>query len=128
MAVLILGLVVTASLKLTALSNMGLREVREMETLMREGAVLQIMAAENPLNRFGTSGDISWVVYEKSSPLFDTGEIDIASLSFLNLPDGAPVGSEGINNTWRELEVTRNGKIITLFLPKPFNEIVSNEE
>ena len=112
MAVLILGLVVTASLKLTALSNRGLREVREMETLLREGAILQIMTAENPLNLFGTSGDISWTVREKSSPMFDMEEIDIASLS-LNAADD----SDGMTRRWRELEVTRNGKSVTLFLP-----------
>ena len=119
MAVLILGLVVTASLKLTALSNRGLREVREMETLLREGAVLQIMAAENPLDLFGASGDISWVVREKSSPMFDTEEIDIASLSFLAASADAGADSKGIMNRWREIEVTRNGKSVTLFLPKP---------
>jgi len=127
MAVLILGLVVTASLKLAALSNRGLREVREMETLLREGAILQIMTAENPLDVFGTNGDISWVVREKSSPMFDMGEIDIASLSFLNFPEGELADSDGIHNRWRELEVTRNGKSITFFLPKPLNEIVPDE-
>lgn len=119
MAVLILGLVVTASLKLAALSNRGLREVRETETLLREGAILQIKAAENPLDLFGTSGDISWSVSEKSSPMFDTDDIDIASMSFLKPSEDAGADSKGIMNRWRELEVTRNGKSITLFLPKP---------
>ena len=121
LAVLILGLVVTASLKLTALSNRGLSEVRELEALLRDGAILQIMTAEAPLDLFGTSGDISWIVHEKSSPMFDIREIDIASLSFLNLPEDALTDSQGINNTWRELEVTRNGTSITLFLPKPLS-------
>ena len=126
MAVLILGLVVTASLKLTALSNRGLREVREMETLLREGAILQITTAENPLDLFGTRGDMSWIVREKSSPMFDMEEIDIASLSFINMTEDAPADSNGISNSWRELEVTRNGKSITLFLPKPLNRSVSD--
>ena len=128
MAVLILGLVVTASLKLTALSNRGLREVREMEILLREGTILQIMTAENPLDLFGTSGDISWVVSEKSSPMFDFDYIDIESLSFLNTPEEALADSDGMENRWREIEVTRNGKSITLFLPKPLNEFVMDEE
>ena len=119
LAVLVMGLVVTASLKLTALSNRGLREVREMETLLREGTILQIMTAENPLELFGTNGDISWTVNEKSSPMFDMDEIDIESLSFLNIPANALSDAQGISNTWRELEVTRNEKSITLFLPKP---------
>ena len=121
MAVLIMGLVVTASLKLAALSNRGLREVREMEALLREGAILQIRTAENPLELFGANGDISWVVHEKSSPMFDIEGIDTESLSFINTPEDALSDSAGITNHWRELEVTRNGKSITLFLPKPFN-------
>jgi len=128
LAVLLLGLVVTASLKLTALSNRGLREVREMETLLREGAILQIKTAENPLDLFGTNEDVSWVVHEKSSPMFDIEEIDIASLSFLNGLDEAAIDSSGILNRWRELEVTRNEKSVTLFLPKPLNEIVSGDK
>ena len=127
MAVLIMGLVVTASLKLAALSNRGLREVREMETLLREGAILQIMTAENPLDQFGTIGDISWAVHEKSSPMFDMEGIDIESLSFLNTQEDALADARGIENRWREIEVTRNGKTITLFLPKPLNEIVSDD-
>ena len=128
MAVLVLGLVVTASLKLTALSNRGLREVREMEELLREGAILQIRTAENPLDLFGANGDISWVVREKSSPMFDMDEIDIESLSFLNVPEDVLADSSGISNSWRELEVTRNGKSITLFLPEPLNRVVSGDE
>lgn len=125
-AVLIMGLVVTASLKLTALSNRGLREVREMEALLREGAILQIKTAEDPLNLFGTNGDISWVVREKSSPLFDMKETDIASLSFLYNSEEATTDSGGIMRRWRELEVTRNGKTVRLFLPKPYSAAASD--
>ena len=126
MAVLIMGFVVTASLKLTALSNRGLREVREMEALLREGAILQIKTAEDPLNLFGTNGDISWVVREKSSPLFDMKETDIASLSFLYNSEEATTDSGGIMRRWRELEVTRNGKTVRLFLPKPYSAAASD--
>ncbi|MCL2684379.1 MAG: hypothetical protein FWE55_03965 [Synergistaceae bacterium] len=125
-AVLIMGFVVTASLKLTALSNRGLREVREMEALLREGAILQIKTAEDPLNLFGTNGDISWVVREKSSPLFDMKETDIASLSFLYNSEEATTDSGGIMRRWRELEVTRNGKTVRLFLPKPYSAAASD--
>jgi type II secretory pathway pseudopilin PulG len=118
LAVLVLGLVVTASLKLAALSNRGLREAREMEALMRDAAVIQISAASDPLNIFGTSGDVSWTVSEKYTPMFDMEEIDIAALSFARDPSGADQ-SRGRTNTWRELEVTRGGKSLTLLLPKP---------
>ena len=116
-AVLILGLAATASLKLAALSNRGLREVREMETLLREGAILQIRAAEDPLNLFGSSGDISWTVSERSSPLFDAEQTDIAALSGMS---GLETDDSGvITNRWRELEVTLNGKSLTFILPRP---------
>ena len=116
-AALILGLVATASLKLAALSSRGLREVRETEILLREAGILQIMAAEDPLALFGASGDISWTVSDRSSPMFNTERIDIAALAFAG---GSEADSSGvITNRWRELEVTRNGKSVTFILPKP---------
>jgi hypothetical protein len=127
-AVLILGLVVTASLKLVALSQRGLREAREREALLRDASILQVRVSMNPLDLFGTSGDLSWNVSEKSSPLFADGGIDIASLGF---SDDAG-GESGTLNTgtknWREIAVTRNGKSVTMFLLKPGETVSSGDK
>ena len=127
-AVLVLGLVVTASLKLTALSNRGLSEARELEYLLKEAGMLQIRTAMNPLDLFGASGDISWVVREKSSPMFDMDNIDIAALKFSDEPEDSLAALKGQTRNWRELEVTRNGKSVTLFLPKPGEDISSGDK
>jgi hypothetical protein len=127
-AVLVLGLVVTASLRLTALSGRGLRETRDRERLLREAAIIQIRASINPLDLFGSSGDVSWVVRERSSPMFDTEGIDIASLGFSGASGDAFAEFLGKTRVWREAEVTRNGKSVTLFLPKPDDELSSGDK
>jgi len=127
-AVLVLGLVVTASLRLTALSQRGLREAREKEVLLKDAAILQIRASMNPLDLFGASEDVSWNVTEKSSPLFADGDIDIASLAFSSGGDDAPTQYGARIKKWREIEVTRNGKSVTLFLPKPGENVSSGDE
>jgi hypothetical protein len=127
-AVLVLGLVVTASLKLVALSQRGLSEVRERETLLREAGILQIRVSMNPLDLFGTSGDISWNVREKSSPLFADAGIDIESLVFSNGAEETFGKVKGKTKSWREIEVFRNGKSVTMFLPKPSENISSGDK
>jgi Tfp pilus assembly protein PilV len=123
-AVLVLGLVVTASLKLVALSNRGLAEAREREFLLREAGKLQISVAVNPAGSFGASGDIIWSVSEKSSPMFADADIDIAAMVFSDEPNRV---SGYVEKNWKEIEVTRNGKSVTMFLPRPSENVSSGD-
>lgn len=117
-AVLVLGLVVTASLKLVALSQRALFQVRVTEDLIDEASKMQIALTIDPLDSFGISGDISWNVEDRKEPLFLDEEIDIASLGI-----GDSVASDdveklkGKEQRWRELEVVKNDRRIVLFLP-----------
>lgn len=124
-SVLILGLVVTASLKLVALSQRGLWEARAREEILREASILQIKTAQNPLDIFGTLGDVDWKVTEESSPLWKDGGIDIASLGFSNEANAELESFKARAKKWREITVTKNGKTIKLFLP-PKSELVSS--
>jgi hypothetical protein len=123
-AVLVLGLVVTASLKLVALSNRGLAEAREREILLREAGILQIRATTDQIGSFGASGDVSWSVGEKSSPMFADSDIDIAAMVFANETNPKP---GHVEKSWREIEVTRNGKSVTMFLPRPGENVSSGD-
>jgi hypothetical protein len=116
-AVLVLGLVVTASLKLVALSTAGLAQVRERESLLAEAESLRIAAAHDPLKMFGTSGDVEWRVEKKTSPTFSDEGIDIASLAFDEVTALVVEELKKSNKEWRELEATRGGHTVTLFLP-----------
>lgn len=125
-AVLILGLVVTASLKLVALSQRGLAQVRERESLLRDASALQIRAALDPLDIFGASGDVSWNVRERTSPLFSGGDIDIESLGF---GDDAGDSSEKYETKrWREIEVSKNKKSVVFFLPRAAENVSSDDK
>ncbi|MDR1915503.1 MAG: prepilin-type N-terminal cleavage/methylation domain-containing protein [Synergistaceae bacterium] len=116
-AVLVLGLVVTASLKLVALSHRGLSEVREKEIFLNSAAKLQIEIAQDPLNLFGANDDVSWNVYDMSSPLWLDETINIDALGFGDNLSKDLAQLRGREQRWRELEVKRNGKNLTLFLP-----------
>ena len=116
-AVVVLGLVVTASLKLVALSQRGLSQVRVTEEMIDEAAKMQIVLAVDPLKSFGTSEDISWNVEDKKEPLFED-EIDVSALGI----DSELVSEDiekmkGREQRWRELEVMKNDRSIVLFLP-----------
>jgi prepilin-type N-terminal cleavage/methylation domain-containing protein len=127
-AILILGLVVTASLKLVALSQRGLAQTREREALLRDASALQIRAALDPLDIFGASGDVRWNVSEKTSPLFSDGDIDIKSLGF----GAGAAGSSGSTNyetkRWREIEVSKNEKSVVFFLPQAAENVSSGDK
>jgi prepilin-type N-terminal cleavage/methylation domain-containing protein len=118
-ALLVLSLVVTASLKLVALSQRGLAEVREKERLLDAAGAIQIEIASDPLSIFGASRDLTWNVYEMSSPLLIGGAIDIGSLAFGQNMSQDLAQLNGREQRWRELELTRNGRKLTLFLPYP---------
>ena len=118
-AVLIMGLVVTASLKLIALSEHGLYTVRQKERLIDEAGKLQATLMNDPSQTSGTSDDISWKIEEKKSPLFADEAIDIDSLSFES--ERSDDKFKTMELRWRELEVTRNGMALTLFLPYRIN-------
>jgi hypothetical protein len=128
LAVLILGLVVTASLKLVALSQRGLAQVREKETMLRDASALQIRAALDPLDIFGASGDVSWRVYEKTSPLFSDENIDIESLGFGNSAADSSGSSKYETKRWREIEVTKNEKSVVFFLPLAAENVSSGDK
>lgn len=114
-AVLIMGLVVTASLKLVALSQRGLYTVRQNETLLDEAGKLHIELMRSPGATFGESGDIAWKIDEKKSTLWIEDMIDIDSLSLEGDKSEDESGKKELH--WRELEVTRAGKSIILFMP-----------
>jgi type II secretory pathway pseudopilin PulG len=126
-AVLILGLVVTASLKLVALSQRGLAQVREREALLRDASALQIRASLDPLDIFGTSGDLRWNVRERTSPLFSNEKIDIKSLGFGNDTGNFSGMPNGETKRWREIEVEGNGKSVVFFLPRAGGQSASGD-
>jgi prepilin-type N-terminal cleavage/methylation domain-containing protein len=117
-AVLVLGLVVTASLKLVALSQKGLSAVREQELLIDEATKTQIALTIDPLDSFGISGDLEWNVTEQEESLWIDDRIDINALR---------IGGEELTQQleqfqeqklrWRELEVTYQQKSMIVFLP-----------
>ena len=116
-AVMVLGLVVTASLKLVALSQRGLSQVRVTEDMIDEAAKMQIVLAIDPLKSFGTSEDVSWNVEDKKEPLFED-EIDISALGIdSDLVSEDIEKMKGREQRWRELEVMKNDRSIVLFLP-----------
>ena len=116
-AVVVLGLVVTASLKLVALSQRGLSQVRVTEEMIDEAAKMQIVLTVDPLKSFGTSEDVSWNVEEKKEPLFED-EIDVSALGIdSDLVSEDIEKMKGREQRWRELEVMKNDRSIVLFLP-----------
>ena len=116
-AVMVLGLVVTASLKLVALSQRGLSQVRVTEDMIDEAAKMQIVLTVDPLKSFGTSEDISWNVEDKKEPLFED-EIDVSALGIdSDLVSEDIEKMKGREQRWRELEVMKNDRSIVLFLP-----------
>lgn len=125
-AVLILALVVTASLTLVSLAERTLAGVRERERLLASAAVIQLKTAPDPLNIFGTSGDIEWKVEEKTAEPDIEGDIAAAALNFSGEETIRGFESAG-NGTrkWNELTVKRNDKSIVLFLPPPAVKIAS---
>ncbi|MDR3332235.1 MAG: hypothetical protein LBT08_06365 [Synergistaceae bacterium] len=122
-AVLVLGLVAVASLKLVSLSERGLSQVRMKEALLDEANRYMIELAIDPTNTYGKSGDVSWSVEERSENLL----LDGLNLQGLDLEGLKLFGENSISadiqklkereQKWRELEVTKNGQSITLFLP-----------
>ncbi len=118
-AVLILGLVVTASLKLIALSEHGLYTVRQKEKLIDEASRLQVTLMNDPTETSGTSGDVSWKIEEMKSPLWVDETIDLDKLTLES--DRSDDKFKKKELRWRELEVTKNGMSITLFLPYRIN-------
>ncbi|MDR1472696.1 MAG: prepilin-type N-terminal cleavage/methylation domain-containing protein [Synergistaceae bacterium] len=123
-SLLVLALVVTASLKLVALSQRGLAEVREKEAMLNAAGKLQIEIASDPLNIFGVSRDVAWSVHEMSSPLWIDEAIDIRALAFGQNMSRDLALLKGREQKWRELDLTRNGRTLTLFLP-PASEMPS---
>lgn len=118
-AVMIMGLVATASLKLIALSEHALYTVRQKEMLIDEATRLQHTLLNDPSRTSGTSGDVSWKIEEKKSPLWTNEMIDIDKLSFES--DRSNDQFEQMELRWRELEITRKNKTLTLFLPYRIN-------
>lgn len=124
-AVLILGLVATASLKLVSLSERGLSQVRMREALLDEANRYMIELTVNPANTSGTSGDVSWRVDDMAEKLFfealDLQGLDLEGLKLFG--EDLDAVSKDIQKLkdkeqkWRELEVTKGDGSITLFLP-----------
>jgi prepilin-type N-terminal cleavage/methylation domain len=118
LSIAILGLVVVASLKLVALSERGLSQVREREALLDEAAKLQVALELDPLNTFGTSEDVSWKVEERTAPLWFDENITLANLGLDD--ETSRKYTEMLKQQklrWRELEITKNEKTIVLFAP-----------
>lgn len=118
-AVLIMGLVATASLKLIALSEHALYTVRQKEILIDEASRLRNTLMSDPGLASGASGDVSWKIEEKKSSLWADGTIDIDSLGFES--DRSDDQFEKMELRWKELEITRKNTVLTLFLPHQIN-------
>ena len=117
-SVLVLGLVVTASLKLVALSERGLSAVRERERLIDEAAKMQIALTIDPLDSFGISNDLEWNVTEREESLWIDDKIDISTLRIGG--DALTAEMEKFQEQkfrWRELEVIYKKKSMIVFLP-----------
>ena len=117
-SVLVLGLVVTASLKLVALSERGLSTVREKEGLIDEATKMQIALTIDPFNSFGISDDLEWNVTEREESLWIDDKIDINALKIGG--DELTAEIEKFREQklrWRELEVTYQKKSMIVFLP-----------
>lgn len=118
LAVAILGLVVAAALKLTALSQRGLSEVRTKEALMNDAMRLQVEIASAPLDLFGKSGDLQWQVTDKKEDIWFEGDIDLDALSIAGTDSSFDLNAmKGAERRWRELEVQKGGQSLKLFLP-----------
>jgi prepilin-type N-terminal cleavage/methylation domain-containing protein len=118
-AVLVMGLVVTASLKLVILSERGLAQVRVKEDLLDEANRYMIELAIDPTNTFGISGDVSWRVEEKSVNEFLDSSLILEGLKLFS-EQAASVDIEKLKAReyrWRELEITKKNESIKLFLP-----------
>ena len=65
---------------------------------------------------------------ERSSPIFDESGIDISKMAFGNEKTDALAAARGKMKKWREVEVTRNGKSVTFFLPEPSENVPSGDK
>lgn len=124
-AVLVMGLVAAASLKLAAISEKALVGVRAKEALIDEAnAVMTFVLANPTAGSFGVSDDVSWKLEEKKSPLWTDKAIDIDKLmleSERRLGSGDMGAFQSKQLRWRELTVTRRGASLTLFVPHSEN-------
>lgn len=128
-SVLILAMVVTASLTLVTLAERTLAGVRERERLLGAASVIQLKTVSNPLNIFGTSGDIEWAIEEKTADPDIEGDIAASALNF----SGEEIirGFESTENRtrkWTELTVKRNDKSVVLFPPPPAARTASGDQ
>lgn len=117
-SVVVLGLVVTASLKLAALSEKALGAVREREALLDEVSKAQVMLTIDPLNSFGRSGDLEWRAEDQQNELRLDERIDISALAFND--DEMKAEFERFQKQalrWRELHVAYRGSEMMIFLP-----------
>ncbi|MDR1019307.1 MAG: type II secretion system GspH family protein [Synergistaceae bacterium] len=125
-AVLVLGLVVTASLKLVMLSERGLAQVRVKEDLLSEANRYMIALAIDPTDTFGTSGDVSWEVEEKNVNEFLDSALVLEGLKLFS-EQSVSVDIEKLRAReyrWRELALTKGNESIRLFLP--FSELAAS--
>ncbi|MDR0648112.1 MAG: prepilin-type N-terminal cleavage/methylation domain-containing protein [Synergistaceae bacterium] len=124
-AVLVLGLVVTASLKLVMLSERGLAQVRVKEDLLDEANRYMVELAVDPTNDFGVSGDVSWEVEERSmNELLDSALV-LEGLKLFS-EQSVSVDIEKLverEYRWREMELKKGDESIRLFLP--FSELAA---
>ena len=119
-ALLIMGLVATASLKMVAMSERALVGVREKERLLDAATSVQMLLMADPTQVNGVSGDIEWKVKdERRNPFLDE-KIDIDKLMLEGDRRRLGGGEDSLKNMelrWRELSVTRKGATVTIFLP-----------
>lgn len=119
-ALLIMGLVATASLKMVAMSERALVGVREKESLLDAATSVQMLIMADPSQLNGVSGDIEWKVKEERKNPFLDEKIDIDKLMLEGDRRRLGGGDDALKNMelrWRELLVTRKGASVTLFLP-----------
>ena len=119
-ALLIMALVATASLKLVAMSERALAGVREKELLIDASSRVHMLFLEDPSRTSGVSDDIEWKVKDERKNPFADEKIDLDKL-IADAKEGKLLGSKdtlkNMELRWRELTVTRKGASISIYLP-----------
>lgn len=114
-SVVVLGLVVTASLKLVALSQKGLAAVRDKEEMIDECARLQVLLTIDPLDTFGMSQDLEWNVTDREEPLWVDDRIEFGFEDEELLAQKDQMKEQKLR--WRELDIKYKNRSMIVFLP-----------
>ncbi|MDL2297552.1 prepilin-type N-terminal cleavage/methylation domain-containing protein [Synergistaceae bacterium OttesenSCG-928-D05] len=125
-AVVVLSLVATASLKLVIMAQNGLAEAREREKLLDESLRVQMDIRLGKIRSSGKSGDVEWKIEDKEKEFF--GE-DFGRLQFGQSEDNTSNQVRFDIVKWKEVEVTTdNERKIMLYLPHHLETMLASED